>query len=645
MSYKIFRNLQYLLLVGVLLSACKKDKKNPDPKGGGPSEDPAVNISTMMNTSGGATLKYQEALEAGGDSVDAFLAMGQWLLQQPNVEKVTVMGLSIMNVYYNSGLQSIINIQNMAADGTAYTRGGGNGSGGSSSRAGMAFRNLARTTADNYVIGNKKVLILSPYDNEFYNNGYPFLNKFQTGKHKLEVKYIKETDVTLSTLNSMQDYGLIILNTHGLPQGFQIRHKVQELDLPHDAGSNIYTDKLVRDMFSDANGLPMDRVINGDLIMTIIIYQYDNNPKKVFVSEKITVTDKYVRTLPALNKAVVFGNYCFSGWTAPNSMAGNMAQAFKSIGAISYYGYAYLDGTSAPVFNPFAKAMEDTLITSLTNGDSTGLAHLENNDLLQTSIAEERMQPEEIALTIDMTRGGLTFQVTKEPDPQGNEPLFFLHYDDKRYSYNECGTITDKRDGEVYQVACIGDQQWMAENLRYNASGSVALDNDNSTVAKLGRLYKFMTVTDGAGISAQTGPGPRGICPEGWHLPSKEDYDKLVANLNKLGPANEHGVMLKSKKGWDEPSQDENHPRRNLTGFNALPVGIGKDAAAGLMFFYQGERLEIWATSRLDNVTKPNTTGMISLVQYGIHLDATFNELGPGMNADITYHSCRCVKD
>ena len=120
-------------------------------------------------------------------------------------------------------------------------------------------------------------------------------------------------------------------------------------------------------------------------------------------------------------------------------------------------------------------------------------------------------------------------------------------------------SMTDPRDGEVYAVVNIGKQIWMAENLRYNAPGSMLNPDNPSTI--YGRLYD--------GISAQT------ACPDGWRLPSDAEWNEMemalgmpAADTAKTYWRGEHGAMMKSVTGWD---YGENGT--NSSGFNGFPAG------------------------------------------------------------------------
>jgi len=110
-------------------------------------------------------------------------------------------------------------------------------------------------------------------------------------------------------------------------------------------------------------------------------------------------------------------------------------------------------------------------------------------------------------------------------------------------------SFIDSRNGIRYEAVEIGSQTWMAENLNYNVSGSKCYKNDPANCDKYGKLYDWETAMK--------------VCPEGWHLPSKKEWE-ILADFTKYR-------SLKAKRGWGE--------RYNGTddfGFKALPGGDGR---------------------------------------------------------------------
>jgi uncharacterized protein (TIGR02145 family) len=115
----------------------------------------------------------------------------------------------------------------------------------------------------------------------------------------------------------------------------------------------------------------------------------------------------------------------------------------------------------------------------------------------------------------------------------------------------ETGSFTDKRDGKTYKTVKIGSQIWMAENLNYEAEGSVCYDNNPENGEKYGRLYSWETATK--------------VSPEGWHLPSDDEWNKLI---EYVGGEEAAGKNLKAKFGWKL-----NCNGLDTYGFSALPGG------------------------------------------------------------------------
>ncbi len=116
--------------------------------------------------------------------------------------------------------------------------------------------------------------------------------------------------------------------------------------------------------------------------------------------------------------------------------------------------------------------------------------------------------------------------------------------------------ITDARDGNIYQVAEIGEQVWMTENLRYIHEYSAIVNNNSNLSQEYGLLYMTRL---GTGEDA---------CPDGWHIPSPDEWEKLFAYLGGKSVA---GGKLKEAgtDRWKSP----NTGATNSSGFSARPAG------------------------------------------------------------------------
>ena len=205
----------------------------------------------------------------------------------------------------------------------------------------------------------------------------------------------------------------------------------------------------------------------------------------------------------------------------------------------------------------------------------------------------------------------------------------------------EMRSITDARDGEVYKTVKIGDQVWMAENLRYNAEGSWLNPEHPSKV--YGRLYDWATVM---GLDSKYNDEEykqevgehQGICPAGWHVPSDEEWKALERHLgmseeevNKAGwdRGTDQGLQLKSASGWAD-YEGKSGNGNNSSGFNAFPAGFySYDSFLGLgkFAYFWSSTAESSSDAWCRNLY--NNDGYLSRYDYD----------------KKNGHSCRCLKN
>ena len=163
------------------------------------------------------------------------------------------------------------------------------------------------------------------------------------------------------------------------------------------------------------------------------------------------------------------------------------------------------------------------------------------------------------------------------------------------------GKLTDARDGQVYKTVQIGEQVWMAENLNYayneGTAKSYCYNNSADSCAKYGRFYLWSAAMDSAAVFGGCGYGStcgagsattevRGVCPAGWHLPSRAEFETLFA---AVGGQDVAGTVLKSTSGWTDDGNGT-----DSYGFSALPAGI-RDTSGD--FYSAGYYAGFWSAT------------------------------------------------
>lgn len=190
-------------------------------------------------------------------------------------------------------------------------------------------------------------------------------------------------------------------------------------------------------------------------------------------------------------------------------------------------------------------------------------------------------------------------------------------------------------EGNTYKTVRIGEQVWMAENLRstvLNDGTAITLAADSTAWKNLsGPGYCWYNNNEsykdtyGALYNGYTTDSSR-ICPTGWHIPSNEEWLELVTYL---GDSLDAGGMLKTTGTlyWHVPNTGAD----NKSGFSALGAGIR---------YFEGTFASLMDYSAIWSVT---TAGNTDQWFMGLYYGSSSASLGHRKKAYGL--SIRCIKD
>ena len=212
--------------------------------------------------------------------------------------------------------------------------------------------------------------------------------------------------------------------------------------------------------------------------------------------------------------------------------------------------------------------------------------------------------------------------------------------------------MTDERDGQTYKTVKIGNQTWMAENLNYAYIGvpynyddftfdstSWCYNNDPANCETYGRLYTWAAALgkteEECGRRQDCGQPSgniRGVCPQGWHLPSRAEWMTLAVAVDESitefsNNTNAAGKALKSRTGWDAHSGFTND---DAYSFAALPAGAYYYGE----YSFKGAIAHIWSSTQDD-------------VDYAYNMSLVYSGDRVGLFNDRKPYgfSVRCLKD
>ena len=191
------------------------------------------------------------------------------------------------------------------------------------------------------------------------------------------------------------------------------------------------------------------------------------------------------------------------------------------------------------------------------------------------------------------------------------------------WEFDSVNVITDPRDNQVYNTIKIGGQYWMAENLNYEVENSFCYKNEPDSCAKYGRLYTWAAAHGkseeecGYGKNCYNVILSSGVCPEGWHLPSGEEWKTLYSVMGESPSA----MQARGFESWTDATDDY--------GFSALPGGRFYSSTYNLV----GQYAQFWCFGQQSET-------------YGGYWQLRANSAGiQGLYSKSNGNSVRCLKD
>jgi len=179
---------------------------------------------------------------------------------------------------------------------------------------------------------------------------------------------------------------------------------------------------------------------------------------------------------------------------------------------------------------------------------------------------------------------------------------------------NQNNTFTDPRDGQVYDIVKIGNQEMFAENLNYNSSGSFYYNNDPN-YSGYGKLYNWNSAIS--------------VCPPGWHLPSDDEFKELEIFL---GMSQDEVNQKSANRGANEEIGTK-LKKDGSSGFEGILSGHRTATGNYLNFGYNGY---FWTSTKDGSSSNPYNRILWKDLTGVERDDYIFGE---------NYFSVRCFKD
>lgn len=194
-------------------------------------------------------------------------------------------------------------------------------------------------------------------------------------------------------------------------------------------------------------------------------------------------------------------------------------------------------------------------------------------------------------------------------------------------------------EGNTYRIVTIGNQTWLAENLRstkFQDGSEIPTafipKDDEENLMKYGRLYNWQDANDA-----------RGICPIGWHVASDDDWKELETtigmseeDLDKTGWRGDNDIAITLKEAQpDSLFRKFDQSQVNKYKFFARPSGVKWKR----WYITQGLYTEFWTSTEASEKDAYNRT--LSYYQGNAHRGEIYRTT---LSKSYSF-AIRCVKD
>ena len=197
---------------------------------------------------------------------------------------------------------------------------------------------------------------------------------------------------------------------------------------------------------------------------------------------------------------------------------------------------------------------------------------------------------------------------------------------------NQTGYFRDSRDGNLYGTVKIGNQWWMAENLRFEIpektksglEATLCLFEQQDWCESIGQLYHISSVTNDRFDSREFE-----VCPHGWKIPLKEDIEQLVQTLGGDYYAKE--LMFGGQSDFNGV----------YAGYASYLITGGMTEPFDTVYFFEETYESFYLPS---NSIAPDINEARSDI-YMIRISRSDGSLWKGYNTTRFYMPIRCIKE